>query len=339
MDAGEPGDSSQAGKPVEDRGTLAGWKSLALNSSSILSTLLSMMNNIWSSMETTPASSRAGGMADTITPQSTMFSGACIHSLTSPLTSTVYSFATFEVKTTPQTNHLEVYTVPPTTSYHQSASQSQPKESTPPAAKVINHIWHQQEAADKARPIATRRTQSFSQPSMTTMGELQIRFDAPLTFPSTTETAPKPCPYCPDLTPLPSPIHPHCLACEHLHLWLPSSTSTHVTIQDHGNIPSQAILDCILKVMGALWVDTIKKVYGTGFLVYHIYCDLHHVPDIDRCPTAPTLLLTFLSSCAGLYSGTAIANYASGIQAWKICPDKLNAILEGTSKLAPKSSK
>ncbi|KIJ61935.1 hypothetical protein HYDPIDRAFT_95331, partial [Hydnomerulius pinastri MD-312] len=56
----------------------------------------------------------------------------------------------------------------------------------------------------------------------------------------------------------------------------------------------------------------------SGLLIYHVYCDMHDTPEHQRCPISPTLLLAFLSSCAGVYSGSALSNYASGIKAWHL---------------------
>jgi hypothetical protein len=62
---------------------------------------------------------------------------------------------------------------------------------------------------------------------------------------------------------------------------------------------------------------------------------------------APNLLLAFLSSCAGSYSGSALANYAAALRAWHLLhgrtwaiePNELKAILDGATALAPPSSK
>lgn len=176
------------------------------------------------------------------------------------------------------------------------------------------------------------------------------RFDAPL--PSTTppELGTTPRPYRAGLTPLPSHLRPHCLAKDRLRLWLPSDNTPRViSVPD---TPSSAPitdkqLNRILEVMGASWADRTKESYGSGLLVYHVYCDIHNIPEHQRCPISITLLLSFLSGCAGTYSGSAISNYAAGLRAWhllhghpwKISSDELKSILEGASRLAPPSSK
>jgi hypothetical protein len=91
----------------------------------------------------------------------------------------------------------------------------------------------------------------------------------------------------------------------------------------------------------------VVETYGAGLLVFHVYCDAHSVPETQRCPISPNLLLAFLSSCAGAYSGSSLMNYAAGLKAWhllhghpwKINANELKAILDGAATLAPPSSK
>ncbi|KAG1830947.1 hypothetical protein DFJ58DRAFT_671502, partial [Suillus subalutaceus] len=59
------------------------------------------------------------------------------------------------------------------------------------------------------------------------------------------------------------------------------------------------------------------------------------------------LLLDFLCSCTGSYSGSALANYAAGLRAWHLLhgrewlipPKELKAVLDGATASAPASSK
>jgi hypothetical protein len=99
--------------------------------------------------------------------------------------------------------------------------------------------------------------------------------------------------------------------------------------------------------MGSSWADSTKETYGAGLLVFNVYCDSLEIPEDQRCPISPTLLLAFLSSCAGSYSGTALANYAAGLKAWHLLHGRpwtinskeLKAILDGATALAPATSK
>jgi len=135
-------------------------------------------------------------------------------------------------------------------------------------------------------------------------------------------TKPSPACYKPGLIPLPSSLRPHCLACERLHEWLPAGGNTCMLPTSPSEIQSPTItdhqLDRILEVIGSSWADSIKETYSTGLLVFHIYCDTHNIPEEQRWPVAPTLLLAFLSSCTGSYSGIALANYTAGLRAWHL---------------------
>jgi hypothetical protein len=110
---------------------------------------------------------------------------------------------------------------------------------------------------------------------------------------------------------------------------------------------SELQLNRILDVMGASWTQSTKESYGAGLLVFHVYCDVHSIPELKRCPIDPNLLLAFLSSCARSYSGSALSNYTSALKAWHLLHGRewaiqqtqLKAILDGAAALAPPSSK
>lgn len=170
------------------------------------------------------------------------------------------------------------------------------------------------------------------------------KFSSPLDL-QEREHAPIPRPYRPHLTPAPSPLRPHCLAKERLLLWRPSLT------QARASSPTLALsaetIERITSVIGASWTDSTKELYGTGLLVFHVFCDLNNIPDERRCPISSELLAAFLVSCAGAHSGSTLANYAAGIRAWHIVHGhhwainevEYKATLEGAARLAPSSSK
>ena len=119
-----------------------------------------------------------------------------------------------------------------------------------------------------------------------------------------------------------------------------------------GAFPSHSVLtdtdfERILSVIDASWNPNTKAAYGAGLLVFHVFCDIRKVPEIERCPVSQPLLLSFISTCAGLYSGNTLSNYVAGIRAWHVLhgrpwhidPPTLKAIIEGASRLAPPSSK
>ena len=155
--------------------------------------------------------------------------------------------------------------------------------------------------------------------------------------------------YKPDLTPAPFPLRPHCFAHQHLLLWIPSQASPHSTRTDpDGPFPlSDDALNRILYVIGVLWADSTKELYGTGLLTFHIYCDVHDIPNHHRAPVSSNLLSAFLSSCMGAHSGSTIANYVVVLRVWHILHSlewnikdlEYKAILKGVNKLATVGSK
>ena len=179
------------------------------------------------------------------------------------------------------------------------------------------------------------------------------RFEAPLSNNNPTPPS-MPQNYRPTLTPTPSSLRPHCLARDRLRLWLPPGenarkrTSTNSNNHSTNEITiSDAQLNRILEVMGSSWATSTKETYGAGLLVFHVYCDLHHVPEEQRCPISSNLLLMFLSSCAGSYSGSSLNNYTAALKAWHslhgqpwlVQTSELKTILDGATALAPPSSK
>jgi len=123
----------------------------------------------------------------------------------------------------------------------------------------------------------------------------------------------KPLPYRPELTPLHSPLRPHCIAREHLLHWTPYPPET--------NTPPHPILmendfNRILSVIDASWCESTKATYGAGLLVFHVFCDSRSIPEIDRCPVSQPLLLSFFSTCAGTYSSNTLSNYTASLRAW-----------------------
>lgn len=45
---------------------------------------------------------------------------------------------------------------------------------------------------------------------------------------------------------------------------------------------------------------------------------MYNIPELEHCPVSHTILLAFLSSCAGAYSRSTISNFTAGIQAWHL---------------------
>ncbi|KAF8836513.1 hypothetical protein BDN67DRAFT_879765, partial [Paxillus ammoniavirescens] len=171
------------------------------------------------------------------------------------------------------------------------------------------------------------------------------KFNSPITMSHTPD--PKPHPYKPDLTPLPSILRPHCLARQRLLMWQPASAPPRSAQSNNDKSLLEREIERILTVIGASWSESTKELYGTGLLIFHVYCDINNIPDHLRAPVSTNTFAAFLSSCAGAYSGSTIANYAAAIKAWHLLHGmewtvkdaEYKALLEGATRLAPSSSK
>ncbi|KAF8131385.1 hypothetical protein EV363DRAFT_1164877 [Boletus edulis] len=188
-------------------------------------------------------------------------------------------------------------------------------------------------------------TSSSTLPSESS-GPKANRFGNPLPIPKPSQHIANPRPYKPDLTPAPSPLHPHCLARQRLILWLPSLTSPRASKNQTNIVTDQDYDRTVLTVIGASWAESTKELYSNGLLVYHVYCDVNSIPDQHRAPITPNLLATFLANCAGGQSGSTVANYTATIRAWYILhglewnidETEYKVLLRGVSKLAPPSA-
>ncbi|KAJ8589431.1 hypothetical protein M405DRAFT_933490 [Rhizopogon salebrosus TDB-379] len=190
-----------------------------------------------------------------------------------------------------------------------------------------------------------QKTKSLHTPSVRTDSTAVNRFDVQLLNPNSVISSTL-LNYRPRLTPLPSQLRPHCLARDRLRLWIPAGDKSRQSARAP-NAPNHDITDAQLErisdVIDSSWAQCTKVSYGTGLLVFHVFCDAHNVAEDKRCSVAPNLLLAFLSSCAGSYSGSALSNYAAGLKAWHllhgrawlIYPNELKAILDGAAALAP----
>jgi hypothetical protein len=198
----------------------------------------------------------------------------------------------------------------------------------------------------RQRPSESGKKPSLNSPSVATSNsEKGHKFGAPI--PSATgDASPSAPPYTPSLTPQPSPLRPHCLARERLRLWKPAISPPRAN-NALPNVISEEQLDRILQVINAAWAESTKTLYGAGLLVFHVYCNTHGVPEEQRCPVATPLMLAFLASCAGSYSGASLSNYVAGLKAWHLLhghswdvnSTELKTVLEGASRLTPPSSK
>ena len=120
----------------------------------------------------------------------------------------------------------------------------------------------------------------------------------------------------PGLTPIPSPLRPNCEAKDRLLLWKPPS-SAHSVIDSDTALPSNDE-ERIQEVLAGAYSDSTKATYGTGLLVFQVYCDKKGISEQRRVPCGQTLLAGFISTLIGDYSAQAIENYTYGLRAWHI---------------------
>ncbi|KAG1889109.1 uncharacterized protein F5891DRAFT_965527 [Suillus fuscotomentosus] len=106
-------------------------------------------------------------------------------------------------------------------------------------------------------------------------------------------------------------------------------------------------LNCILTVVGHSLASGTREAYGSGLLVYHVFCDARGVPENQRGLVSSLLLLSFIATCMGMYSGKTLENYLYGVRAWHVLhglawlggSEEIMSALEGASCLAPPHSK
>ncbi|KZT39753.1 hypothetical protein SISSUDRAFT_959187, partial [Sistotremastrum suecicum HHB10207 ss-3] len=146
-----------------------------------------------------------------------------------------------------------------------------------------------------------------------------------------------------------SPLRPHCHARDRLRLWRPIQSQSQRDPEKNlvRTLVSDEDLDRILAVMSAGWAPSTRECYGSGLLVYHVFCDNRDVEEQDRCPADMVLILSFISACTGLYSGGTLTNYVYAVRAWHVLhlqewsigKAQLDAMLAGAATLAPPTSK
>lgn len=137
------------------------------------------------------------------------------------------------------------------------------------------------------------------------------------------QTRAHPRPYPVTLTPLISALRPYCLTHEYLRLWMPASSRSRL---DNAGCPisiSENDLDRIITVISHSHAPSTQETYGSGLLVFHVFCDSRRVPEEQMCLVSSVLLLAFITSCMGLYSRKTLANYFYRIRAWHLLHGQL----------------
>jgi hypothetical protein len=170
-------------------------------------------------------------------------------------------------------------------------------------------------------------------------------WNAPL--PSRSRPCAPAAPYRPGLVPSPSALRPHCLTRDRLRIWRPLHSRSMVDALGRPTNLAMPDIARITDVLEHAWAESTRETYGTGLLIFHVFCDKKGLPELQRAPASGTLLSAFAATLAGSYAGKTIANYLYGIRAWHIIhgipwqPNDLEmeAILKAADALRPPGSK
>ncbi|KIK79964.1 hypothetical protein PAXRUDRAFT_159892, partial [Paxillus rubicundulus Ve08.2h10] len=76
---------------------------------------------------------------------------------------------------------------------------------------------------------------------------------------------------------------PTCTARDHLQKWQPAPHATH----DPHSSPTtfqESDLNQIKDVITHTWAESTKELYGSGLLIFHVFCDTKSIPDCDCAP-------------------------------------------------------
>ena len=115
--------------------------------------------------------------------------------------------------------------------------------------------------------------------------------------------------YPPNLTPIPSASHPHCLTKGRLRLWLP--THPPPPAQGHSTL-REAEHEQTKDTMIHAWEEDTYTAYGAGLFMWHCFAEQ------DRLPATQALLSAFVAHMAAAYSRRTISNYLNGVWAWHL---------------------
>jgi hypothetical protein len=130
------------------------------------------------------------------------------------------------------------------------------------------------------------------------------------------------------------------LASERLVKWKPLNTGG-------ADVLTPTQLERMLAVMAAGWAPATHQTYGSGLLMFHVWCDKNSVAEDRRSPVSHWLMVGFIADCAGGYSKSAVENALLGVRAWHLVHgvrwsvdmDALKPELRGVENLAPPGSK
>ena len=130
-------------------------------------------------------------------------------------------------------------------------------------------------------------------------------------------------------------------------MWKPKSAWHALDNDGHPTNLGKIDLIRIKEVLQETYAPNTKSTYGTGLLMFHVFCDHKDIEEEHRAPINMTVLSSFISTLAGTYGGGTIRNYVYGIRAWHIIhgakwiidDNEIDALFKASNKLSPKEAK
>lgn len=134
------------------------------------------------------------------------------------------------------------------------------------------------------------------------------------------------------------------MAKDRLRNWVPAAAAL---AAPDSSIPDKAGRERVKDTMMHAWEEDTRVSYGSGLLMWHVFCDDKGVPEMQRAPAEQGLLSAFVAHLAAVYSGKTIANYLNGVRAWHLLHSlpwalqrqEMDLMLRAADKLTPATSK
>ncbi|KAJ3489107.1 hypothetical protein NLI96_g2341 [Meripilus lineatus] len=71
-----------------------------------------------------------------------------------------------------------------------------------------------------------------------------------------------------------------------------------------------------MEVYAYAYAESTLQLYGSGLLLFHVFCDQKGIQEWHRAPAKAELIQAFIAALIGTYPGGTIQNYVAGIRAW-----------------------
>ncbi len=354
VEDGGLGDSSRDGKQKEE--TSAGQRQSASYSSSQPSWRNTVLKRTIKSTETTKEWLKDGGRAEAETRPQMKFSNSSTPFAKTP--NLPSSHAMLLASTTQQMGHREESMVQGISFSHPSPSQPNSnnwlstltqklRKANAEKGDIYGHSPNQPQSQISERELSLIPDLKDKLRNSSLKQKIGDRNSPRLILHPLKFRPPPQQPSGPSHLPLISPLRPHVLARDRLRLWRPSSARNILDAEGMPTNLNQSDLAQIMDTLSGAWETSTRETYGSGLLVFHIFCDNKNIPEEQRAPLSPVLAAAFISTIAGTYSCSAIRNYFYGVRAWHLLhgvrwqmnEPEMEALLRAAEKAAPPASK